>query len=289
MDNQFFHGHVPYGQDQHLCSRHQPSPQHQQQQSCTSTSYGGLSATQDQLQYLQQQSSQEEGLSQCASQLRADPGSQDHIPTTPYLLAGLTTGKGQTNPQVYVSPARAMEPPLYLNDPHTISSYEMHGFSTTASMLHSISSKVACPVIPGEASVSTGGMHSFHNHQMCHGPSFAQKKEATMYTVSSQGRRGIPPSAISKPKTLPINSGQLAEVRVPQKDSDGRYPCIYCEKTYQHPRLLKRHILRRESLSGQNFGWTNSEQTLVIAHTSATCAKTLSRVATSSNAISKNV
>lgn len=59
------------------------------------------------------------------------------------------------------------------------------------------------------------------------------------HVVGQQGRRGILPSA-------PGRAPGSVRSTVPVKDADGKYPCPHCNKTYQHAKHLKRHLLRRK-------------------------------------------
>jgi len=64
--------------------------------------------------------------------------------------------------------------------------------------------------------------------------------------VGSQGRRGILPSAPGR--APPVGSaldGTARGVVPPTKNAEGKYPCLYCNKTYLHLKHLKRHHLRR--------------------------------------------
>ena len=66
--------------------------------------------------------------------------------------------------------------------------------------------------------------------------------------VGSQGRRGILPSATGRPSA--IGTGIAGPARpggaMLAKDVDGKFPCVYCNKTYLHLKHLKRHHLRRK-------------------------------------------
>lgn len=70
------------------------------------------------------------------------------------------------------------------------------------------------------------------------------------HVVGSQGRRGILPSAPGRPPVAPNGlNGSPKGGQLPQKDADGKFPCPNCTKTYLHAKHLKRHMLRRESMS----------------------------------------
>ncbi len=67
------------------------------------------------------------------------------------------------------------------------------------------------------------------------------------HVVGSQGRRGILPSAFGRPPA--IGNGNLTgqkSANIPPKDAEGKFPCPYCSKNYQHAKHLKRHLLRRK-------------------------------------------
>jgi hypothetical protein len=94
-----------------------------------------------------------------------------------------------------------------------------------------------------------GSLPSLGNPHMGQQASFMQNEEAPTHVVGSQGRRGILPSAPGRPNAPVSGSGQASKNMIPQKDADGKYPCPHCNKTYLHAKHLKRHLLRRESLS----------------------------------------
>jgi hypothetical protein len=68
----------------------------------------------------------------------------------------------------------------------------------------------------------------------------AQQQEGEpVHVVGQQGRRGVLPTAGDKPP--PVGGAKFI---VPPKDKEGRFPCPFCQKTYQHAKHLKRHNLR---------------------------------------------
>lgn len=69
-------------------------------------------------------------------------------------------------------------------------------------------------------------------------------EEHLTHVVGGQGRRGILPSAPGLPTAPAAGSGVKNKV-IPFKDANGRFPCVYCTKTYLHVKYLKRHVLRR--------------------------------------------
>jgi hypothetical protein len=69
------------------------------------------------------------------------------------------------------------------------------------------------------------------------------------HVVGSQGRRGILPSAPGRPAAVPNGAnGSARSATIPAKNSDGKFPCPNCNKTYLHAKHLKRHMLRRKLL-----------------------------------------
>lgn len=92
-------------------------------------------------------------------------------------------------------------------------------------------------------------------------PSYAPHNQASPHTqessesrlvpvVGSQGRRGILPSAPGRaPAVGSALDGTARGVVPPTKNADGKYPCLYCNKTYLHLKHLKRHHLRRTCAS----------------------------------------
>lgn len=82
-----------------------------------------------------------------------------------------------------------------------------------------------------------------------------------MPVVGSQGRRGILPSVHGRAAPPPGSAldGSTRGGVAPQKNAEGKYPCLYCTKTYLHLKHLKRHHLRRTSRSmSLHFPSTNS-------------------------------
>ena len=78
-------------------------------------------------------------------------------------------------------------------------------------------------------------------------PTQAQDLSPRTHVVGSQGRRGILPSAAGRPAAVPAEGNSSAKSAiVPTKDSDGKFPCPHCNKTYLHAKHLKRHLLRRK-------------------------------------------
>jgi len=67
------------------------------------------------------------------------------------------------------------------------------------------------------------------------------------HVVGSQGRRGILPSDEGRPAAVVANGSPAHKAAAPPaKDSEGKYPCPHCNKTYLHAKHLKRHMLRRQ-------------------------------------------
>jgi hypothetical protein len=133
--------------------------------------------------------------------------------------------------------------------PHNMLAYSQAGpyMNMTQSMLPQASTAMASPLPtttagrlpeihprPQDASSLLAQQHQMPNQLLTAGPG---DPEPT-HVVGQQGRRGILPSA---PGRGPAN----VRSTVPQKDQDGKYPCPHCNKTYQHAKHLKRHLLRR--------------------------------------------
>lgn len=75
----------------------------------------------------------------------------------------------------------------------------------------------------------------------------AAEEPPPTHVVGSQGRRGILPSAAGRPAAVAgANPNGQKAAPTPPKDSEGKYPCPHCTKTYLHAKHLKRHLLRRE-------------------------------------------
>jgi hypothetical protein len=66
------------------------------------------------------------------------------------------------------------------------------------------------------------------------------------HVVGSQGRRGVLPSAPGRPPVTATGTGSTKNATIPAKDTDGKFPCPHCTKTYLHAKHLKRHLLRRK-------------------------------------------
>ena len=68
-----------------------------------------------------------------------------------------------------------------------------------------------------------------------------------VHVVGSQGRRGILPSAAGRPPAIGENAlDRQKGPAAPTKDAEGKFPCEHCNKSYQHAKHLKRHMLRRK-------------------------------------------
>jgi hypothetical protein len=78
-------------------------------------------------------------------------------------------------------------------------------------------------------------------------PLQSNREPQPTHVVGSQGRRGVLPSAVGRPPA--IGNGTLTGPKpatIPPKDAEGKFPCPYCTKNYQHAKHLKRHLLRRK-------------------------------------------
>ena len=284
MDNQFTPGYMSYGsqfktepgqqqpasqpgqqsqqqfkseQNQQPQSQHPPPQQHP-----GLSSFGSLSATPAHSQQdspasghptLPPLQNQNGGYAQFGSLSYAHPGSQTHTPPTPHTPVTSSMGNGQTSAYSHVSPASAMGPPSYSQNPYSMSSSSMMYPSSTSTSMPPSSSAGGLPTIrpmpPGGVGGPMGSLPSLGNPHMGQQASFMQNEEAPTHVVGSQGRRGILPSAPGRPNAPVSGSGQASKNMIPQKDADGKYPCPHCNKTYLHAKHLKRHLLRRESFS----------------------------------------
>jgi hypothetical protein len=291
------------GQQQQQQQQQQP-PQHPPQQQPGLSSFGSLSATPGHSHSQQQDSpasghptlpplqGQNGGYAQFGSMSYAHPGSQSHTPTTPHTPVTSSMGNGQTSAYSHVSPASAMGPPSYAQNPYGMSSSSMMYPSSTSTSMPPSSSAGGLPTIrpmpPGGVGGPMGSLPTLpHLGQQSQ---FMQNEEAPTHVVGSQGRRGILPSAPGRPNAPVSGSGQATKNMIPQKDADGKYPCPHCNKTYLHAKHLKRHLLRRESFIGKHccLQYTDCKQILETDPTHATCAKTLSLAVTFSSVISKS-
>jgi len=257
------------GQQQAQQQQHQPP---QQQQSSLS-SFGNLTAPQSQQTNSPSQAthptlpplqSQQNGsYAQFGSLSYNQPGSQVHTPSTPRTPVTSSMGHQPGGAYSHVSHEN-MAPPHYGQNPYGMTSSMMYP-SSTATSLPSATSSSGLPTIrpmpPGGVTTTMGGLPSLGNPQMGQSPAFLQNEEAPTHVVGSQGRRGILPSAPGRPNA-PVTgtgTGQPTKNMIPQKDSDGKYPCPHCNKTYLHAKHLKRHLLRRKSaksLVAENFKLT---------------------------------
>ena len=111
------------------------------------------------------------------------------------------------------------------------------------------------------------------------------------HVVGSQGRRGILPSVAGRPAAITNDGPATTKTTVvPVKDSDGKFPCPHCNRTYLHAKHLKRHLLRREFCLVQLLGrWTDNIQTLETVLTYVFYVTTLSHEAIFSRDISQSV
>ena len=100
---------------------------------------------------------------------------------------------------------------------------------------------------------SVSSMPRISSHPTLAQLSASQDVEPT-HVVGSQGRRGILPSANGRPVAVADASGSKAATAGLKKDpNDGKWPCEHCNKRYLHAKHLKRHLLRRKSLSKLPF------------------------------------
>ncbi|KAI9756790.1 MAG: hypothetical protein M4579_003707 [Chaenotheca gracillima] len=108
-------------------------------------------------------------------------------------------------------------------------------------------SRLPVPLRP----MPSGGLNSGSQQPMPQGFDHTQMMPSDMqgqdplptHVVGSQGRRGILPSAPGRAAAV-AGAGTTAKNVTPMKDSDGKYPCPHCNKTYLHAKHLKRHLLR---------------------------------------------
>ena len=88
-----------------------------------------------------------------------------------------------------------------------------------------------------------------------------QEEVPRTHVVGSQGRRGILPSAAGRPAAVAKEGTSSTKSSiVPIKDADGKFPCPHCNKTYLHAKHLKRHLLRRKSLSKETVTKLNNRR-----------------------------
>jgi len=82
----------------------------------------------------------------------------------------------------------------------------------------------------------------------------ASREPPRTHVVGAQGRRGILPSAPGR-AAVPANAanGTFKSNAMPAKDANGKFPCPNCNKTYLHAKHLKRHLLRRGSISSSRI------------------------------------
>jgi hypothetical protein len=63
--------------------------------------------------------------------------------------------------------------------------------------------------------------------------------------VGSQSRTAILPSAPGRPAAPAAGSAE-AKNQIFRRDTDGKFPCPYCDRIYLHQKHLKRHVMRRK-------------------------------------------
>ena len=102
-----------------------------------------------------------------------------------------------------------------------------------------------------------------------------QSDPRPMPVVGSQGRRGILPSISGRaPPVGSAPDGSMRGVTQPTKNSENKYQCQYCTKTYLHLKHLKRHHLRRMyrfPTFSPSIHYLLTLQTLVSGRTNAVC------------------
>lgn len=179
-----------------------------------------------------------------------------HTPETP-ASAGATHFPQMPQPPPHLNPAEPQSSygpvaPSYkgINGSYGASAPQQNG--STQSTVASTSQQSLPHITPalfGGLHDQYTGMPRYPTHPQMPSPTQdSRSNEHRMIpVVGSQGRRGILPSAPGRPP--PPGSaldGSSRNSVTPNKNSDNKYPCNYCNKTYLHLKHLKRHHLRRK-------------------------------------------
>ncbi|KAF2261514.1 hypothetical protein CC78DRAFT_470154 [Lojkania enalia] len=78
-----------------------------------------------------------------------------------------------------------------------------------------------------------------HSQLYPHPPILSNQEPEPVHVVGQQGRRGVLPTHPGRP---PPTAGKAPAN--PNKNSEGKFECPHCNKTYLHLKHLKRHLLR---------------------------------------------
>ena len=103
---------------------------------------------------------------------------------------------------------------------------------------------VLLPMPPGGLVPQAGQPSPYGPGSLTQPNPFLQEGNQPTRVVGSQGRRGILPSASGRPAAPPAGTTAAKSTVITVKDSDGKFPCPHCTKTYLHTKHLKRHLLR---------------------------------------------
>ncbi|QIX00252.1 hypothetical protein AMS68_005769 [Peltaster fructicola] len=254
MDNQFNSSYLPYSQSQQSPAQQAPhmgsyslpgqaSSQQQQQQASQSASTQQSPAQQDASHpTLPPLQSAQNGYAHFGSMSYAHSNNSGApTPTTAHTPTSSSIANGTASAYSHVSPASAMGPPnAYAHYPMSQSMLYPSPTSTTplppSNGLQALRPAIATSLAP-LSSLSAP-------HHLGQQTSFLQNEEAPTHVVGSQGRRGILPSAPGRPPATSQGAGSSIKNMMPQKDADGKYPCLHCNKQYLHAKHLKRHMLR---------------------------------------------
>ncbi|KAK5687785.1 hypothetical protein LTR17_026754 [Elasticomyces elasticus] len=223
--------------------------QQQQPRQCLGTS-GNLSGQDDQQQSsshtLPPLQSQQNG-GQFESLSFAHPGSNKHMSTTPHTPSSMS--QSATSAYSTMSPVHQgnMLPPSSYNQPYGMTQSMSYPSAIATSIPGTLAQHGPLslqPMTPGDFSGPMPGFPSM----MCTGQlgqqaDFMQDSDAPTHVLGSQGRRGVLPSAPDSPE-VPAQGTTNPWSMIPQKYTDGRYPCPRCNKTYLHAKHLKRHLFR---------------------------------------------
>lgn len=169
--------------------------------------------------------------------------SNPQTPITPHTPAS-SAPNSNTIPPIAPQhpPLRPIQPsPSSYHHLPLTSSYSQAPLLPTAAA-HSNTHQLAPALPSGLQDVRTGGIGlSSHSQLYPHPPILPNQEPEPVHVVGQQGRRGVLPTHPGRPTPT---AGKAPPN--PTKNSEGKYECPHCNKTYLHLKHLKRHLLRRK-------------------------------------------
>ncbi|KAF2748638.1 hypothetical protein M011DRAFT_525194 [Sporormia fimetaria CBS 119925] len=152
---------------------------------------------------------------------------------------GFTQNATASSPQSTTPTTHAM-PPMALRtlQPNTHPQPYMIGSTSLGQPSH-LPTSMGAPMSHGLSDLRMNpGSHLYSGMNSGMLPILSDSQQEPLHVVGQQGRRGVLPTHPGRPPPTgktPLNA---------QKNSEGKFECPHCNKTYLHLKHLKRHLLR---------------------------------------------